>query len=80
MPLITTLKSKSSKVIDSGFVEYEEEVNWFYYVFIGFIVLMLIVFLIIIKRKKTQKSKKYKNKPVNKKNSDDLFNFDDPFN
>lgn len=76
--MIPSLKNKSLTVMDAGFKEQEEEVNWFYYISIAVIVILLIVFLIIIKRKPKNKNIKFKQK-VKKKSNDGLLKFDDPF-
>lgn len=79
---VSILKSKSKIILDEGFIEYEEELNWVYYLIVGVSILGLIILLIFLKRKGSNKAssvKKYKVKKKSKEDSLDVFDFKDPF-
>jgi tetrahydromethanopterin S-methyltransferase subunit B len=75
---VPLLRDRAINVINNGFIEVEEEINWLYYFSVGLIIIILIVFLIVIKKKK--KNKMVYKKPKSKKQDLDILKFDDPFN
>lgn len=80
LELVSLLKKDSRAVLDSGFKEYEDEINWFYYIFVSFFIVILVIFLIILKKSKKKEftPSKYKQKKIKKENND-IFDFRDPF-
>jgi len=80
MPKITQARNQVRKINKEGFIEYEEKINYNYFIFAGSSLLILLLIMFFFKKysnKKKQNKKKSGKDFLN--DSDPLFNKRDPF-